>query len=606
MVSTSSAISPMPNNRYTHVIEKSARPSLIDQANRGRASCIDQANVASKGYITPKASGSRHIPSSDGRNVRASSAERAGALAPKGPKKDSRPLSDKNYQNEMLSKIDNYFHSIGQIAILNNNGSVKPLTLKIFVEATNLLVKLLDMKQSLSAANYIEEIPKIAKKIHYPGLMNKSWLKTANTMHSWPHAIGWISWLVELSEVKDLASEIFTLERLPIIGETEKEREYHRNTFLTMIQCYKAWNEEKPDEEERVIQQFFQEEAQRRGINPENCDGIYSELEKVKEKLAEEQLKADKVNEDVNELLNTLNNMKRDRTKQQAHIGEQQKYIEKKLKENEQLLKDSEIFAKDIQELDSKNEELNGIIKKQPMSVVERDEILKTCSDKQTYIDNFESHLEEIRKEAYSLDIRLVSSNTNLVKTILAYNQALFMQLSDSSANVDELLMPENGICAPDFMSRLEERKSLMNIFMQNKNRELSTKVTLLESHNREIEAMQTKKASLSDKVKKKQASEEKRKQDLKIKENKKREEIKKVQSSVLTLNEVLAKTSNDVDALNQHCVDAVDKREAVIRRNGHIKESAKLFFAEFYNILDESRGKLRKSLEVYLNSKTS
>ncbi|OXU25432.1 hypothetical protein TSAR_012359 [Trichomalopsis sarcophagae] len=601
----SSAISPMPNNRYTHVIEKTARPSLIDQANRGRMSCVDQANLASKGYITPMASGSRHVaPASDGRNVRASSAERASALAPKGPKKDSRPLNDKNYQNEMLGKIDNYFHSIGQSAILNGNGSLKPLTLKIFVEATNLLVKLLDMKQSLTAANYIEEIPKIAKKIHYPGLMNKSWLKTANTMHSWPHAIGWICWLVELCEVKDLASEIFTLERLPIIGNNDDEKENHRNTFLVMIQCYKAWNEEKPEDEERIIQQFFQEEAERRGINAKRYEQVRMDYEKVKENLEKEEAKTNKVDVEVSELQEVLSNMKKDRAKQQEHILQQEKYVDKTLKEIEQINKDSSMFLQEIKKLESTRDELSGVIKQQPMSVTERDEIVKACTEQQTYIQNFEAHLEEIKKEAYSLDMRLVSSNTNLVKTILAYNQALFMQLSDSNIDINELLMPENGICESNFLDRLEEKKNLMNTFMQERTKELSKKTNLLESHHREIEAMQTKRDTLSEKVEKKKASEEKRKQELKVKENKKREEIKKLQASIKDLNEIINKTSSEMDALNKQLAHAVDKREAALQKNAHLQASAKTFFKQFYDILNEHGGKLRKTFEMCLQKK--
>lgn len=585
----------MPSNtRYTHVVEKSTRPST-DQNIRGRASCVDQAM---KGYITP--SGSRHTGSvNDGRNVRASSAERANALAPKGTKKDIRPLSDKNYQNEMLHKIDNYFCSIGQSTILNNNGSIKPLTIKIFVDATNLLIALLDMKQSLTPANYIEEVPKIAKKLHYPGLTNKSWLKTANTPHTFPQALGWICWLVELCEVKDLASEIFTLERLPMLAEDDEEKEKHRKTFFMMIQCYKAWNDEKPEDEEMIMQEFFREEALRRGISDERHQQVQSEYEKVRINLENEQAKYNKVNDEVAELQELLNNMKRDKIKQEDHMAEQQKYIDKTQKEIEQMNKESIMFAKDIEKLEDTKDELNNIIKKQPMSVIERDEIIKTCTEQQTYIQNFDAHLEEIKKEAYALDIRLVSSKTTLEKIIFAYNKALFMQLSDANVDYKEFQMPETGVCESNFLKRLEEKKKLMNTFMLEQSKELNKKRTQLESHNREIEAMQTKKDTLSEKVEKKKAMEEKRKQDLKTKENKKREEIKKLQSAIAELNEIVTKSSNEQDCVQQQLADATDKREAVLRKNARIKENAKLLFSEMYNILDQHRVKVRKTLEM-------
>lgn len=597
----SSAISPMPSNRYTHIIEKTARPSLNEQINRGRSSFADQANIVSKGYITPMASNSRqNAPNSDGRNVRASSAERALALVSKGPKKDNRPLSDKNYQNEMLSKIDNYFHCIGQSAILNNNGSLKPLTLKIFVEATNLLIKLLDVKQSFTAANYVEEIPKIAKKVHYPGLMNKSWLKTANTMHSWPHAIGWLSWLVELCEVKDLASEIFTIDRLPIKGESEEERKNHRIIFFVMIKCYVAWNEERPEEEDRIMNEFFEEELARRGIGPQIYDEVNLNYEKHNAELQKQQAKTREITEEVNKLQETINNMKIDRAKQQEHILEQEKYIEKKFKKIDELCKDSQRFHQDVQELETINKDLYKAIKQQPMSAIERDEILKACSEQQTYIQNFEAHLKEIKKESFSLDIRLVSTNDNLVKTILAYNGILFKQFSDSKIILDKLLMPENGICESNFMDRIENKKILMNDYMQEQSEELHKKSSLLESHFREIEAMQTKREALSEKMEKRKATEEKKKQEIKCKEKKKKEEIKKLQAAVEELNELSNTTSTKLDVISQQLTDSIDKREAVHRKNTHIRDSAKRLFMQIDTILDDHRKKIRKVLEIY------
>lgn len=599
----SSAISPMPNNRYNVVIEKTTRPSLADQGNRGRVSYVESNNL--KGFITPMAGRSKHVinnPPSEARNVRASSAERANALVSKGPKKDNRPLNDKNFIHESMCKIDRYFAMIQQSSILNSNGSIRPLTLKIFVEATNILIQLLDIKTTLNTSNYLQEIPKLAKKLHYPGQVKDSWLKTANTSHSYHHAVGWLSWLVELCEVKDVASEIFTLEKLPMIGESDEEKENQRKIFLVMIQCYKAWNEERPDEEGRIFQQFIQDEAERRGIDEEKFKEIQLEFEKVQENLLKEEAISNNVNSKVNELEETLSNAKKDRMKLQEHILDQENYIEKMLKEIDHLNKDTDKFSNDIANLEKNKEELSMIIKKQPMTVMQRDEIVKANHEQQSYIQNFETHLEEIKKEAYALDMRLVSTNSSLVKAILAYNQSLFMQFSDSSVNVDELMMPENGICEADFMDKLEKKKHIMNIFIQERSKELKKKETLLESHNKEIEAMQTKRDTLSEKFQKKKASEEKHKQDLKTKENKKREEIKKLQNTIDELNELNVKIANDVEILNQQLADATDKKEALMRKNSYMQESAKIFFAQFNDIIEDTRAKIATSLVQYLD----
>jgi SMC interacting uncharacterized protein involved in chromosome segregation len=50
----------------------------------------------------------------------------------------------------------------------------------------------------ITVTNYADEVPELAKTLGYPGSVKKSWLITANSSHSWPNVIGFVSWLVEL------------------------------------------------------------------------------------------------------------------------------------------------------------------------------------------------------------------------------------------------------------------------------------------------------------------------------------------------------------------------------------------------------------------------
>lgn len=123
--------------------------------------------------------------------------------------KDSRPLSDKGFQSEMLQKVNNYLRTFEGSQSLTNGNLKSPLSLKTFVEITDLFIKAIGLKTpAISTSNYVEEVPKIAKKLQYPGQsISKSWLKTANTLHTWPHVLGWISFLTELCEIYEISSE---------------------------------------------------------------------------------------------------------------------------------------------------------------------------------------------------------------------------------------------------------------------------------------------------------------------------------------------------------------------------------------------------------------
>ncbi|CAH1109712.1 unnamed protein product [Psylliodes chrysocephalus] len=49
---------------------------------------------------------------------------------------------------------------------------------------------------------YHEEIVNKLKKLHYPGTMSISTLKSVNTMHCWPQVIGMCGWLIDKIELK--------------------------------------------------------------------------------------------------------------------------------------------------------------------------------------------------------------------------------------------------------------------------------------------------------------------------------------------------------------------------------------------------------------------
>jgi SMC interacting uncharacterized protein involved in chromosome segregation len=75
---------------------------------------------------------------------------------------------------------------------------IKPPTINTFVYVINLLLKEIDPRVEINTTNYKDIVLNTLKKLHYPGNISNSLLKTVNTMHAWPQVISILSWLVDL------------------------------------------------------------------------------------------------------------------------------------------------------------------------------------------------------------------------------------------------------------------------------------------------------------------------------------------------------------------------------------------------------------------------
>ncbi|XP_015123851.1 kinetochore protein NDC80 homolog [Diachasma alloeum] len=531
---------------------------------------------------------------------RSPSAERASVLGTtKGTKKDTRPLNDKSYQNLMLSRIDNFFSDTQKSSMLNTTGSLKPVSLKIFVNASDFLLKLLEYKQELNLTNYMEELPKIAKKLHYPGVMAKSWLKTANTMHSFPHVLAWLSWLVEICEVKDFANQTFQLNALPFNDCADGEV-INRSLFLSLLELYQVWNDGKEDEEKALEDKYIDGMANQCGFTDEDVEQAQAELE---ETLRKEQalLQDDQVVTDqLNELTEKLKMLTEDESKQTAHSSAQAKYLTTIEAEMQQLDAESQLYDREKRKYEDKHDELNAIIQQQAMNIEERDEIVHQCSQIQGYMNSFDDHLEEIQKEAWALDMKASKARDQFDKAILAFNRDIVINVTnDIAGDLDELKMPET-FPTRDIVEALKQKAETINNVKNTIKRELNSCQTFIDKQSTKLE-------TLLDKIK----IQDQEKNEMVLKSSETRQYIKKLKENakeeVNKWQDVIQKAQAEIKELQQSCSDdqvmeselaeAQEKLDAVMRRKVHLEQSAQRFFAKFFEILASHRNELHKQL---------
>ncbi|XP_011255369.2 kinetochore protein ndc80 [Camponotus floridanus] len=588
----------------SHIPRPRFRSSSSDRAGSiGRKSFLKSTGKTplhlSSTPITPLRVSTRlNVPSSarsDGHlaalsTARSPSGERASNTGAKGPRKDTRPLSDKSYQMELLNKIDNFFHVNQRSNMLNSNGSLKPITLNMFVETSNFLLKFFDIKQELTTKNYIEEIPTSAKKLHYPGIISKSWLKTANVPHSWPNVLGWIGWLVEACQVRELALNRYQLETLPFIG-TEQQAQINKIEFISLLESYKAWNDEKLDEEAELLEKYQRDVITQKGISEEDIIQARKELEENTSKLQIIEEESREMDEIVKHLSEKLLFLRDKHDKQLDNIKAKEDYIEKTSAETNQLNAERDVLNEQLEKGKIQYRELISIVKDQPMSKSAKEKIVKECTEIQNYIHGFDEHLKDYQKELYTLDIKLASFNNDLNKAILAYNKEIFMHTDSDIVNFDELKLPEKGLLNPQIMDTMKEKIALMNTC-----KELLTKQSIeidsyICSETMKLEKLQEEVKFLvnEDKLKKEKACIDKMKTDVRNEKIELTKQIEVLKNEIKAIQDMMP----DIRTIDLEIEEAEDKLNAVTRRRIFLEQRAEEFFGKFYKIIGEHRSEL-------------
>ncbi|XP_066586318.1 kinetochore protein NDC80 homolog [Prorops nasuta] len=602
------------NPEATHIPRPRVRStSNIDQSNNNRKSNLLQSGKTPlrqipRTPVTPRGSyrsnvGINTISNSVRFNselpARSPSAERANNLRIKGSRKDIRPLTDKAYQADTLRMIDEYFYTIQQSGMLNSNHSLKPITLKMFVEVSDLLLKLLGIKQTITIANYIEELPKIAVKLSYSGVMAKSWLKTANAMHSWPNVLGWIGWLVELNQIKEVADEKFKLENLPFIEEDEEQVKLKKHILFSMFQFYKAWNDEKPDAD-ILVEQFLEEIDKEYSVDDKEVEIAQIDLQESKESFQVIRNKYDNICKKSKQMDDIQKLLENDKLKLLKNIEEKKEYIEYLKSGTQQINMECKSLTEQIHQLKLEHEELKTILKNQPMSPTERDEILAQCDSIHNYDKEFYKHLEEMNKEVYSLDIKLSSVNNNLSKAILAYNKDIFMYLSEANINVDQLKMPEKEFANPDTMDILHSKANLMTQYKNEFLKQLCEIEQLIERGSDDIEDLNERIKFFHERDEDKAAKLAKEKDlahtiktQAKEEESKIRDQIKNLENEIKKIEEAMPNVQSVVRELNE----TKEKLNAVNRKKATYEQNVSKFLSKFYQIIGSHRKAVVQSL---------
>ncbi|GLV38415.1 Ndc80 [Carabus blaptoides fortunei] len=450
-----------------------------DSRSRSRASSTSRVSgLATDGtpaFRRSKSSQSLYkTPQSVLRSARQRSTDR-----PKHKKKESRPLHDKKWQQQQIAKTQAYFQTVpGGCDILNKGTNLRPITLNMFVELTNLVLSNIDpCLNELRLANYTDLLPSYLNMLMYPGVVTVSMLKTANTMHSWPHVLGILSWLVEFEQLHNSPVEDIVFE---IPDDAPPEFRTIKYCWGMVVDTFTAWNSKELDE--NLLMKNYEEGIKMIYDVPAN------EANNLQEKINKKGEYYSKVKEKVEERRNRLKASQEELDMMKTDIHKAKSIYSQQINYNNRIndvivdsKNDIDRLKKEIEKLQKNNMQLTEKVAKQTMTRREREEHLSVIEDlkaKQTLVQNTRAHQQQISDEK---DLKLSQLKRRLEQKTNAYNINL-MKPTLTYPALKELSLPQDAFIRPDQIStKIQKKKALKTQLMQD-HEDLVSKINILKT----------------------------------------------------------------------------------------------------------------------------
>ncbi|XP_023725049.1 kinetochore protein NDC80 homolog isoform X3 [Cryptotermes secundus] len=352
--------------------------------------------------------------------------------------KDRRPLSDKQFQNAALQKIQSYFHQVPNMELrlsILKALNTRSLTLKLFVEMVSHLLLHFFRKNIINMSNYADEIPHLAKRLGYPGSVKKSWLITANSSHSWPNVIGFLSWLVDL--VGSCSYEkLRTIMFAPEDGEDIPENILDAQTmFSYYIKCHDLFNKGASQENMATEDsQLIQEMVKKLSISDKDFECITKEIENMKGQLEDpEEVAAQREMRELETIAASLqNDVKKQQDcvqKKDAYRNELQDNIAKLSSNNDMLKAHTEKVRADILRM-------LHIVDSQSITVEDKKQIETECRQLEETIQMNQACCDAWSKTMYADDLKIAKVKNELKSRCIAYNTSI-MEYSNALSGLD-------------------------------------------------------------------------------------------------------------------------------------------------------------------------
>ncbi|KAI5634469.1 hypothetical protein NE865_12802 [Phthorimaea operculella] len=329
--------------------------------------------------------------------------------------KDQRPISNSMWQRTEYARVLEALNARGVGGASGGQAALtRPLTITQFVNVCGELLSAIQRDTKLNNDNYIAKLPNLGKRFLYPGAVSKSWLKTVNTLHAFPHALAFIAFFL------DLVNHIET----PVSDEwlyVEKdELASLRRDFL-----YKSWirfqdpGAEFEDLDAEYLQQLKQllghDEGQVQQLQEtiQQCQAALEDESELAARAEEERVRARR-----DALLARVKHVRGERRAIRAELEQQ-----RARKDEQQSVMRS--LDADINNITAEIQQLKQELESQEITVAERAKLLDQVDYATRVIDSKRTLAEQVSKIMMSKETELAVWQKRTLDSCVEYKQAL-------------------------------------------------------------------------------------------------------------------------------------------------------------------------------------
>lgn len=357
--------------------------------------------------------------------------------------KDKRVISSAAWQRSELSRVQ---AALTQHASPGDNSLVliKPLTIACFVNVTSwLLKKIVFEKYNINVSNYVNKLPHTMKKLLYPGVVSKSWLKTVNTPHTFPHALALIGYLVDLT---DRLNSPVSEEWLYVDHDEASKlfQNYQRQCYNCFI---KSLDTEPIDNEyiENMKSLLCMDESKIQAVKKE-----MEELRSILEDPADQAARSEEARQvaRLEELRESIRAMQR----QGPGLRERELAQERRAVELEQRRRELIAVGEGMRE---HLVTLDRNIAQQDMTSEEMDRVLEQVNETVTVIEGKRHLLSNVLKITESVDSKLQTAKKTAMDKYVCYNQKL-IELG-SNWHCPQFVVDERSLAEKSTVSALKQ-----------------------------------------------------------------------------------------------------------------------------------------------------
>lgn len=331
---------------------------------------------------------------------------RGSAIGAKGCK-DTRPLTDKSYQQSQVRKVLDFLRKNNYA---NNALTSKhfPLSSKEFVSVFNFLYSFLqpDNLTAIPYQRFEESILPLLKSLGYPGNLSKSNFLTLGSMHSWPTVLGSLAFLCDMAiiYIEKLSPNIIPIgfvnkDEQGFALDTESEEKI---TFFHFIDCFQEFND-GADEFPEQLKNLEDNLMENLGVNIDNMQYMQQKEIGLRNQLTQiESTPSQKIG-----LMEQYQNLEGDKEKLLSYNMSMETHLKKIANEKELQLRIEEDLTHKLQILEGEIQELREICKSGSVPSLEAERSSVMVGDYRRQVEQAKNNAEEVDKEIFQQEIKV-------------------------------------------------------------------------------------------------------------------------------------------------------------------------------------------------------